>query len=555
MTIGNLEVIDIGLPNESTGSDSLYLAFNKTKNNFAILANTASQYVTFTGNTGIGVNANPNTGAVDITNTGVTSLIAGSGVTISANTGNITISTTGSNGGSGTVTSVGVTSSTITVSNSPIVGAGNIVLDLPATGVVASQYTNPTVTVDAYGRVTNISNNTVSGTVTSVSITPGTGIQVTTSGNSNVNVNPGFTLINTGVTRVSAGSGIQVSSGNGNVTISTTPVAAVTSISVASTSLTVTGSPITGSGTITVDLPSNISVSGNITGGNINIPNGRANVTGTANTVGGGATVGVRSILAIDSAFGSNDANDPASAQAVRGRVTGSNLTKTRNYVAGVTGQYLVTGTNASEFINTGILGVVGDQTTTANAAVVAYLDGDGGLTTAGSAYGVSMKNSTPGSGFDYGLDLQFINLNVVGTTTPFKQADIRFNNGVKLVANVANTISIGANLTVTGTTSTGVLSLNSSEDLADAAAANLQVTASYFTTVAAETATLAAGTAGQIKTFMMNGTSGDMVITVTNPGWGGIGTMTFSAVGDGCTLQYINSKWFCIGNNGVVFA
>ena len=298
-----------------------------------------------------------------------------------------------------------------------------------------------------------------------------------------------------------------------------------------------------------------ITTTGNITGGNIDIPNGRANVTGTANTVGGGATVGVRSILAIDSAFGSNDANDPASAQAVRGRVTGSNLTKTRNYVAGVTGQYLVTGTNASEFINTGLLGVVGDQTTTANAAVVAYLDGDGGLTTAGSAYGVSMKNSTPGSGFDYGLDLQFINLNVVGTTTPFKQADIRFNNGVKLVANVANTISIGANLTVTGTTSTGVLSLNSSEDLADAAAANLLVTASYFTTISAETATLAAGTTGQIKTFMMVGDGGDMVITVTNPGWGGSGTMTFDTVGDACTLQYIASKWFCIGNNGVTFA
>ena len=98
MTIGNLEVIDIGLPNESTGSDSLYLAFNKTKNNFAILANAASQYVTFTGNTGIGVNANPNTGAVDITNTGVISLTAGSGVTLSANTGNITISTTGGGG-------------------------------------------------------------------------------------------------------------------------------------------------------------------------------------------------------------------------------------------------------------------------------------------------------------------------------------------------------------------------------------------------------------------------------------------------------------------------
>ena len=46
MAIGNLQIIDIGLQNESAGSDSLYLAFNKTKNNFAILANTASQYVT-----------------------------------------------------------------------------------------------------------------------------------------------------------------------------------------------------------------------------------------------------------------------------------------------------------------------------------------------------------------------------------------------------------------------------------------------------------------------------------------------------------------------------
>ena len=34
------------------------------------------------------------------------------------------------------------------------------------------------------------------------------------------------------------------------------------------------------------------------------------------------------------------------------------------------------------------------------------------------------------------------------------------------------------------------------------------------------------------------------MVITVSNPGWGGSGTITFDAVGDGVTLQYINSKW-----------
>jgi hypothetical protein len=52
-----------------------------------------------------------------------------------------------------------------------------------------------------------------------------------------------------------------------------------------------------------------------------------------------------------------------------------------------------------------------------------------------------------------------------------------------------------------------------------------------------------------------MSGHSGDMVITVTNAGWGGAGTMTFSATGQGCTLQYVSNKWYCVGNNGVTFA
>jgi hypothetical protein len=97
----------------------------------------------------------------------------------------------------------------------------------------------------------------------------------------------------------------------------------------------------------------------------------------------------------------------------------------------------------------------------------------------------------------------------------------------------------------------------NSMENLADTAGANLAVTVSYFSTVTASTATLAAGVAGQIKTFAMFADSGDMVITVSNAGWksSGTGTITFDTIGDSCTLQYINSKWFCIGNNGATFA
>ena len=97
---------------------------------------------------------------------------------------------------------------------------------------------------------------------------------------------------------------------------------------------------------------------------------------------------------------------------------------------------------------------------------------------------------------------------------------------------------------------------LPSAEDLGDTAAASLTKTTSYFSTAAPETATLAAGYAGQYKVLAMYGDTGDMVITVTNAGWksSGTGTITFNEIGDACTMLYINNKWFCIGNNGCVF-
>jgi hypothetical protein len=103
----------------------------------------------------------------------------------------------------------------------------------------------------------------------------------------------------------------------------------------------------------------------------------------------------------------------------------------------------------------------------------------------------------------------------------------------------------------------TNPLFLTVGEDLAASTAASLTKTTSYFTTSAAETATLAAGSDGQIKVFAMVADGGDMVITVTNAGWkaSGTGTITFDTIGDACTLMYTSSKWFCIGNNGVTFA
>jgi len=114
-----------------------------------------------------------------------------------------------------------------------------------------------------------------------------------------------------------------------------------------------------------------------------------------------------------------------------------------------------------------------------------------------------------------------------------------------------------GSSFTITPL-STQTQPLNStSEDLASAANVNLGVSDSYFSTSTAETATLPAGVNGQVKVLAMYADGGDMVITVTNAGWksSGTGTITFDTIGDACTLKYINSKWFCIGNNGCVFA
>lgn len=365
MAISGIQTIGIGLQNESTGSDSLYAAFTKVNTNFNTLSSCASPFNTFTASNGVSINANANSGIVTVTNTGVRSLIAGTNIVLSSANGDVTISAGGGNSNnSGTVTSVGLTpasSTRLTVTNSPIVSSGSFTIDLANTGVSSGTYTYPTVTVDTYGRITNITNANAVGTVTSVVVSGGAGIQVT---GSPITTNGNISIINTGVTRISAGTGVAVTGSNGNVTISVASLGGtVTSVGMSSTSLIITGSPVTSTGTIEVNLPTNIAIAGQ--------------------------------------------------------------------------------------------------------------------------------------------------------------------------------------------------LLLNGSQNLTSNTAVNLAVTASRFTTIGASTATLAAGTTGLIKTFMMVGDAGDMVITVTNAGWktSGSGTITFGDIGDGCTLQYINNKWYCIGQNGVTFA
>lgn len=123
------------------------------------------------------------------------------------------------------------------------------------------------------------------------------------------------------------------------------------------------------------------------------------------------------------------------------------------------------------------------------------------------------------------------------------------------LNATVSNLVTAGNLSSTNRTTLSGNLLLPGSQILTNSGVVSLSTVVSYFSTTGAWTATMPAGTEGQIKVLAMAADGGNMVITVTNNAWGGAGTLTFNDIGDACTLQYIAGAWFVIGNNGVVIA
>jgi hypothetical protein len=88
----------------------------------------------------------------------------------------------------------------------------------------------------------------------------------------------------------------------------------------------------------------------------------------------------------------------------------------------------------------------------------------------------------------------------------------------------------------------------------------SLEVMSTYFETAASGSfsATLPAGDPGQLKTLIMKQDGGqDMTVAVADPGWvdATTGSIVFTALGQSCTLQFVENKWYCIGNNGATFA
>ena len=241
---------------------------------------------------------------------------------------------------------------------------------------------------------------------------------------------------------------------------------------------------------------------------------------------------------------------------------------------AALTGTVLDNNLNGQPLYNyqaSQVSGLLNAFNTTSGSVVLNWANGSYQTLTTSGSITLGFSNNSPAAGVAASIVLQITVSNTAHTLTLPAAVTIGTANLQGYAANIITFNKIGTYTfefsTVDGwTTNVTVIDLNrnrdpiylpSSEDLAASAGANLNVTTSYFSTSTAETATLAAGATGQIKVFSaVDVTAGDMVITVSNAGWksSGTGTITFNARGESCTLQYTNSKWFCIGNNGCTF-
>lgn len=138
--------------------------------------------------------------------------------------------------------------------------------------------------------------------------------------------------------------------------------------------------------------------------------------------------------------FGSSDYQTPGEAFSVFGRVqTGAPFattpTTTFNHMAGTVGEFAVIGAYANNGIMAGVMGTINTNTLSGDAAVMAFMDGDSGLTTCRAAFGVAMAQTTGGSGFDYGIDLKMqdpvADAGGPSGVIPYKKANIRMEDDV----------------------------------------------------------------------------------------------------------------------------
>jgi len=196
--------------------------------------------VGITAGTGISVSGSPITssGSMTVTNIGVTSVVAGSNIAVSAATGAVTISSTDQF--VGTVTSVATSSGTfVDITGGTITSSGTLTSDLSASGTAGATtflrgdntWSTPSGTYSSWTLAGDSGSNQTINDGDTVDIAGGTGIATVASATDTI------TVTNTGVTSNLAGTGIGVSSATGAVTITNSGVTSI----VAGTNISISG--------------------------------------------------------------------------------------------------------------------------------------------------------------------------------------------------------------------------------------------------------------------------------------------------------------------------
>ena len=190
----------------------------------------------------------------------------------------------------------------------------------------------------------------------------------------------------------------------------------------------------------------------------------------------GTATSGFYSRVMPTVGFGSSNYTEPGEAFSVFGRVqTGAPFatvpSTTFNHMAGVVGEFAVIGTYVNNGLMAGVMGTINTNTLSGDAAVMAFMDGDSGVTTCRTAFGVAMAQTTGGSGFDFGLDLKMqdpvADAGGPSGVIPYKKANIRMEDDVCILvdAGVPTNGTTGDNFAGTGSlyvdSTSGVLYIN----------------------------------------------------------------------------------------------
>jgi hypothetical protein len=148
-------------------------------------------------------------------------------------------------------------------------------------------------------------------------------------------------------------------------------------------------------------------------------------------------------------AAGSATSSSPKFLAAIMGNLFGASLTKAANYLGGIIGAFSITGSKTTSYPAGAVLAQISDGVSSADGAVVAYIDGDSAQTNANAAFKVMNNNSVPGSGFHYGVDLKG-SAHDGYPAVAFIDGEMRFSNGTKMTVsgdtitftNAANTKS-----------------------------------------------------------------------------------------------------------------